>query len=89
VPLCSPKSNKQRQNSLFEVDEFDGEKGTRLWPPRCDIIDAIADHRGLWPAMTFASEMLVAIAAKIEGEVGPAEVRSVLQLILERTRVCN
>jgi hypothetical protein len=51
----------------------------------CDILDAIADHRGLWPAMVFASEMLVAISAKIEGEVGPAEARSVLQLILERT----
>jgi hypothetical protein len=33
--------------------------------------------------------MLVAIAAKIEHEAGPDEARSVLQLILERTRVSN
>jgi hypothetical protein len=33
-----------------------------------DIIDAVADHRGLRPAMVFASEMLVAISAKIERE---------------------
>jgi hypothetical protein len=46
----------------------------------CDIIDAIADHRGLWPAMIFASEMLVAISAKSEGEAGPAEARGVLKL---------
>jgi hypothetical protein len=45
-----------------------------------DIIDAVADHRGRWSAMVFASEMLVALAAKIEREVGADEARDALRM---------